>query len=463
MKKLVAFVLSAALLLGLTACGGKKENGEDPNVTPQAVDTTPTPEAAAATPTPTPTPEPTPTPKPSYRIQSALGFADGYAMIRFYDEVNRTSCAGFIDEEGRLQYYVASAMVDDYRSRKGYLYLNGSNVLSIVTPEGEVVTHPLGENLTLMLGTDGYAVIQEYKSGFEAVEYVYHIYDGTGEELTTYSSGAQRAYNIYYVGDGTFLFLLDMQGEDRNAYGYYAYYGDIYFAGTNTWLKNQVVSGTDPFNEYSYKDGIFMFRGASRTGNSNTHPGEFTYTDNKGKVRSLVVPEEAARQPKYLGHSDGLMLFVDAANNKTTIHCYDVKAGTWAGYEGKYVDRMVNPTWTVPAVGEGYVAIALQGADGKTYTMLLDRDMKELLDSPVAGAPNKIYDGKLCTMEDGTLCTYDLEGKLLGQIERFDTYANQLAEEIMLGGQNEYFLLDGSLAFGEIDYSTGKEVALPTK
>ena len=43
------------------------------------------------------------------------------------------------------------------------------------------------------------------------------------------------------------------------------------------------------------------------------------------------------------------------------------------------------------------------------------------------------------------------------------TYANQLAEEIMLGGQNEYFLLDGSLAFGEIDYSTGKEVALPTK
>ncbi len=43
MKKLVAFVLSAALLLGLTACGGKKENGEDPNVTPQAVDTTPPP------------------------------------------------------------------------------------------------------------------------------------------------------------------------------------------------------------------------------------------------------------------------------------------------------------------------------------------------------------------------------------------------------------------------------------
>lgn len=75
MKKLLAFALSATLLLSLAACGGKDDE-KDPETSDIATEEsllpeeTSTPEAAAPS-TPTPTPAPPGTPAPPHPQPSA--------------------------------------------------------------------------------------------------------------------------------------------------------------------------------------------------------------------------------------------------------------------------------------------------------------------------------------------------------------------------------------------------------
>lgn len=466
MKKIAALALSAALLLSLCACGGKKGPEETPQNT-GTVEATPTPdvsteETATPTPTPeptpTPTPAPTPTPEPSYQLQSAYGFGGGYALVRFYDRANGVYCAGVINEKGKLQNYVVGGSLDDYQSRNGYLYFNERNALVIVTPKGKATSIPLGENLYNRAVGDGYAVIQEYKSGFDAVEYVYHIYNEEGEEAASYSSG-ERQCNVYYAGEKTFLFSHNDWDDGLNAYGSGAFYGDIYFGENNTWLKDQVLTNTGyTFQNYLYQDGLLLFQGNNRGSSSNTHPGEFSFADNKGGVLTVTVPEELGSGPWYLGCSDGVMAFWGYANNQYTFCSYDTSSESWSDiYQGRYTDKIIN---TTPIVGDGKVAMVLRGADGKNYTMTLDKNMKELLDAPVLGTPIKLYGGKICTLDGSTLHIYDSKGNESAQIERYNTSSNQLAEGVVVDSQYQYFTLDGEQAF-EIDFSTGKEVKLP--
>lgn len=464
MKKLLAFALSASLLLSLAACGGKDDEKE-PETSDIATEETLLPEEtstpeAAATSTPSPTPAPTPT--PTYQLQSAYGFRGGYALVRFYDSANGVYCAGTIDEKGKLQAYVTGGSLDDYKSTNGYMYFNEENAFVIVTPKGKATSIPLGENLRSMAAGDGYAVIQEYKSGFDAVEYVYHIYNEEGKEVSSYSSGAKQVNNIYYAGEGTFLFLSSKRDDELYTYGYDAYYGDIYFGKGNTWLKDQVITNTGyGFQAYAYQDGLLMFQGNSRDGSNNTHPGQFVYTDSKGNVTTTITtPEALGNNPVYLACSDGVMAFWGYVNNKYTVCCYDTSAKSWSDiYQGSYADKIVN---TSPVVGDETVALVLRGADGKNYTMALDKNMKELLDAPILGTPIKLYDGKICSLDGSTLHIYDRKGKETAQIERYNTSANQLAEGIVTAGQYQYFTLDGKEAF-QVDFSSGKEVKLLTQ
>lgn len=460
MKKFLAFALSVTMLLGLTACGGDKEKDPE-NSTEVQEEITSLPEESTAAETATPTPTPTPTQTPAYRLQGTYGFNNGYALIRFYDEANRTYCAGFINEKGKLQNYVVSNSLDDYQSKSGYMYLNEQNALVIVTPKGKATALPLGDNVYRKAAGDGFTVIQEYKSGFDAVEYVYHIYNEEGKEVNSYSSGKDQC-NVYYAGDKTFIFAHNDWSEDLYAYGGGAYYADVYFGENNSWLKDQVVTSTGyTFSAYTYQDGLLMLQGNSRGGGKNVHSGEFVYTDNKGSLTTITAPETLGNSPVYLGCSDGVVFFWGYANNQYTFCGYDTASKSWSDiYQGSYADKIVN---TTPVVGDGKVAMVLRGADGKNYTMTLDKNMKEQLDAPVLGSPAKLYDGKTCVMESSTLHVYDRKGKDTAQIERYDTYANQMTDNgLVVGGQYQYFTLNGKEAF-QVDFSSGKEVKLPTQ
>lgn len=405
---------------------------------------------------------PAPTPASAFQLQNAYGFRDGYAVVEFYDSTNGASYTGVIDETGKLQHYVTSSNLQASLSKGGYLYFKEQDAFVIVTPEGKVTSIPLGENLEFETAGDGYAVIEEHKTGFDAVEYVYHIYNEDGEEVSSYTSGEDLFKRVYYAGEKTFLFLKEEWGNELGAYSYGADYCSIYFGECDTMLNDQVVTSPgNTFHTYSYFEGNLMLRGIcdNPASSSITNPGEFMYSDNKGNYTVITTPEELHRSPWYLGCSDGVMFFQGYYDSKYTFCAYDMASQTWRGiYQGQCADKYYNGN--DPIVGDGCVIIGLEGADNEIYTMVLDKDMQEVLESPVLGSPRKLLDGMICTLYRDDLCIYDLNGSEVARIENYDSSTNEEADRIVVGGQQQYFTLDGEKAFA-IDFSSGKQVEKP--
>ena len=124
--------------------------------------------------------------------------------------------------------------------------------------------------------------------------------------------------------------------------------------------------------------------------------------------------------------------------------------------------KMHTSTSYPSVIGEGYTAIALKGADNRVYTMLLDKDLKEVWDEPILGIPSAITGGTVYLFDPdntSTLCSYDLKGKLLGEIKNVNRNAFQ-PEDGVIYVPGEYLKPDGTPAF-EIDYTTGKLAKLP--
>lgn len=480
-KRLLAFSLAAALAFSLAACGGVVDNlanlggansaagadskpggGARPTAAPQA-----TPDAGPSSTSAT-APVHTPDPQPQYRLNSAMGFSGGYAVIQFYDEAGRTSYNGVIDPKGKLHAYYSGSLSSSFdRCKNGYMYEMNNNDLRMIAPDGKVTTFEGSSDLRFPFYGDGYVVTEEHKAGFDAVEYIYHIYDGSGKELSSYSTGSRQVSQLRYAGEGVFLFqpyienLTQDQRDARNSYGYYADYFDLFFAQGNSWKNSQLVN-TDAFAGLTCRDGIFLYRGASYAGGDrNTHKGEFTYANVKGETTSFTVPEEIGLTPFCLACADGVMLFRDTSS-ANVLYRYEISGGKWTRYEGKYLDKLYWSSNYAPVTGDGYTAICLIGADNKVYTMLLDKDMKDLLDAPIPGGPRAVRDGVLyiADQDSNTLChCYDLKGKELGEVPNVDPSLNWMEEKILLS-QQAFVKPDGSPAF-EIDYSSGKLVTLP--
>lgn len=468
MKRFLVLLFSLLIVVSLSACGGGKEKDE-PSTPPEDVTNTTAPAAEEKAPEEEPEEEKKeeekeeeepPAPEiTAYSLQGAAGFGGGWASINFRDDANGVYCAGIIDNKGKLQHYVAGSVYSATDNKNGYIYGEMDQTFFVVTPKGKVTSYPLSNEVRRECFGDGYVVMREYKAGFDAVEYIYHFYDDSGKELTTYSSG-KDTISINYVGEGTFIIWDNkLQNDEINAYGYYSRCANLFFAKSNTWHKNVVLSDTGgAINNYSYCDGVFMIRGATQNGNTNTHPGEFTYMNDQGAVQTLTVPAEYGTQPRYLKHTDGLMLFCDTYTRQ--VYSYDVKAKSWSNYQGKYTEQMTSD-YNYFVTGDGCAAIILRGADNKYYTMLLDKSMKDMLDAPILGTPAAIRDGVLYINDsnNGKLCCYDLKGKQIGEIPNVDFYRNQFEEGIIVTNQNEFLKPDGTPAF-EVSYSGGKQITL---
>lgn len=255
-----------------------KEKGEQPEQTEEPEE----PEEREAE---EPAPEIT-----AYSLQGAESFGRGWASISFRDDANGVYCAGMIDNKGKLQHYVVGNAYSAADNKNGYIYAEMEQTFYVVNPEGKVVSYPLSNEFRRECYGDGYVVMREYKAGFDAVEYIYHFYDDNGNELAAYSSG-KDTISLNYVGEGIFIVWdNNLKNDEVNAYGYYGRCANLYFAKSNTWHKNVVLSDTGgAFNNYSYQDGVFVIRGATQNGNNNTHPGEFTYVKKEDGGTVLLI------------------------------------------------------------------------------------------------------------------------------------------------------------------------------
>ncbi len=480
MKKTLSLLLAAVLMFSLAACGGKpaanpSSNGSSASSVPEASPSSTSESSSVSSSsesTPPPPPEPEPEPEPVYAVNHAGSFQNGYAYIYFRDTTGNKSYSGIIDAKGKLQSYFAGNTIDPDRNTSGYIYTQNhdSNAVFVVGPDGKATTYSLGGDLRLFAALgDGYLIIEEHQAGFDAEDWVYHLYDGSGKELTSFSYGC--TVNLGYWGDGIFAIFPNTDKEfteeqitARSNYGRGVRYADLYFAQADVWQRDQLtMTSTSAFEYFLCQDGIMMLRGASNQENRNPNPGEYTYADSKGVLKSITVPKEIGRDPFYLGHRDGVMLFTERSNSQVIpVYRYDVASGQWSSYQGKYADKMHSSSSYVSVTGEGYTAIALKGADNRVYTMLLDKELKEVWDSPILGIPSAITGGTVYLFDPdntSTVCSYDLKGNPLGKVEGVDRYNFWPADGIITDSR-AYFSPDGSPAF-EIDYTTGKLVTLP--
>ncbi len=445
MKKTLALILSAMLMFSLAACGGEPAADSSADGTSASADGSSDGSTVANNSSASSNSSSEPEQEPAYELNRANCFSNGFAFIRFRDTTSGKYYCGTIDAKGKLQGYFEGSSINDSTNTigtntSGYIYTQNYDnaTVSVVGPDGKVSTHSLGadKRLYATLG-DGYVIIEEHQAGFDSEDWVYHLYDGSGKELTTFSYGC--TVNVQYKGEGIFVFKPNSDKEftaeqitARNDYGRGVQYVDLYCAKSNVWQKDQLVMTSSAAFEGNLQcqDGILMLRGASHQQNSrNPNPGEYTYVDSEGVLKSITVPQENGKEPFYLGHRDGVMLFTDRSNSQAVpVYRYDVASGKWSSYQGNYADKMHTSTSYPSVTGEGYTAISLKGADSRVYTMLLDKDLKEVWDEPILGIPSAITGGTVYLFDPdntSTLCSYDLKGKLLGEIKNVNRDAFQ--------------------------------------
>ena len=443
MKRILALALAGSMLASLAGCGGK-DSGTT-NSTPQAGGSSiSAPEPAK---TPDTVPESNGLNNETIKGYPGSRFHDGLALISFQDTASGQNYRGLIDTDGKLQMYAKDPGVERAEYDGEYVYLITSNTFFVLNKDFELLSsHPRrnGDKDPIAAYGGGYVMTWEEKTGFDTSGYLYHVFDAAGKEISSLTpTPPYEREDVIYMGEGAF------------AIGHM----NIYLAKQDQWLPDIEMSHTldDGVVSLRFQDGLLVYY-------CDPDEGRFSYIDDKGSIQTVSVPEEYIQYPSYFGATRGILMFqnFNTLDDKYVFCVYDTKSGQFKQYQGIYADRLEDTRsgyW--PVCGEGYFAIALRGADGQVYTVLLNENLEELCE-PVPGVPYAIQGDCLYTMKDG-LTTYDLNGTELNQnggINPEGRAVDVFSDSILLYNfKHKYYRPDGSEV--EYDFSTGKLATLP--
>lgn len=454
MKKFLSVLLilcMAASMLSLSACG--KDAGNQPNsdtMSPgssygQGAPEMPVSEQPAEPEaTPTPTPEVPGVDNSNFELVSVLtGFRDGWAQIEFRNTSADIAYRGIIDTNGKLHAYteLRSDPFDVYDL--GHMYLSLPDAMYVIDPAGGVYSVPNSD------GHDVISVYYGYALRLEEESKTVHIYGPDGNELTSVTDESLLPL-FDYVGEETFVLPLN-HGAGRDDKGNSLTYADLYFAQSDTWLKEQLIhhsSSSIGMSFGEFQDGIFfLYNGTDESG-----VRQLCFVDSKGTLQTAPIPDEVDRRMEYQGCTDGKLYFLNVlTSNYNTVSCYNTKTGQWKQY------RQKNTTIIGDILLEDGVCALSIGVTDK-YSVLLNDDMERVC-NPLPGSPVKIENGFLYTKSKDTLYCYDLQGNLIPD-QVYDGYNDGIS--VHGYGINAKFLRpDGTPAFESIDCSTGKLVTLP--
>lgn len=401
------------------------------------------PEATPA-PTPAPTPEIPGVDNSNFELISLMTqFRDGWAQIKFRNTSADIVYRGLIDTNGKLHAYTEytelnSGFFVDYDA--GHMYLSLPDAMYVIDPTGGVYSVPKSD------GHDSIFVYYGYALRLEEESKTVHIYGPDGNELTSVTDESLLPL-FDYAGEGTFVLPLN-HGAGQDDKGNSLIYADLYFAQSDTWLKEQLIhSSSSSFGEF--QDGIFfLYNGTDESG-----VRQISFVDSKGTLQTAPIPDEVARRMEYQGCTDGKLYFLNIwTSNYSTVSCYNTKTGQW-----KQCQLKKTTTIRDVLLEDGVCALSIgTAADG--YSILLNDDMGQVC-NPLPGSPVKIENGFLYTKSKGTLYCYDLQVNLIPD-QVYDGYNDSISAS-GYGSNAEFLRPDGTPAFESIDCSTGKLIMLP--
>ena len=423
-RKITALCLALSLSLTLCACGG---SGGEASSQKNAPASTP-PEASSQ-------PEPT-VQEPSCTVAASQAYSDGMAWVVYRDESGATY-TGAMDKEGKVRFCIEGGDVETTPFKDGQAYIETEDGLLLVDQDGLVYDfagHLVDGELQAYGG--GYAVVKRTTSDIlEGDINTYVLVDSTGAERTL-----DREINAGYSSGGIFSDAL------RGSVDYYFPRADLWLTDALASVESVIYEIFD-FDGYVVEIGVTPDWSAASLIYMGKDDTQATVVDMSG-VPGLSNMEFVEPEPGYMGFGGGMFSFYAFSagldgQEYSNYYFLDLSTGTVHTYEGQYAELLTGACFST---GGDTLALELNGNDGVTYLLMVDRALNELSEPIPVGGRNADYvaDSYGIVTEAGIL---DLEG---GQIS--DGSFTDLEAAVNAADGSSPLVGDGTIKTGEGTY-----------
>ena len=385
MKKIISFALSLVLIFSLAACGKKNSDIEvvkDYESQP-ASGNSEGGQNVALNPT------------------EVRNFSNGYAWVK---SSGSKSCS-LIDTSGKI-ICTSTSYVEDYDGRNDAHDMSndacyvkekvgdkdGEAIYNykIINKEGKIVASSTdGKFDEILAAGDNLFFVHKYESGIDVSRHLYGTINEKGEfvnQLRECPYGVLEKDKTKYIGGKAFL--VNMDGSYYgNLYVYMSSNGKYFGEVTDEGIGN-VGSSLYVINQYGIK------AEGSDTLYSPRDGYEHIAIRSDGKIEKAPAFDEII---------NGMLVKRD--REKESVSFTDPATGKTATFSKYY------PKYIIAAGNDNFL-IMIEGADGKYYYTILDKNCNMLFE-PIIGSEANASDGRLVLCTDGGYSVLDYTGKVI--------------------------------------------------
>lgn len=280
-------------------------------------------------------------------------YKEHLAWVNF--SINDTAYWGVIDQTGKMVFRLHSDGIEKVVPySNGFAYVLYTNQLDIIDTEGITVnSYPIDEKRSVLAYGDGYVFTMEDCTGFDSTDYTCTVYDPAGSILNTFVRSKQ--VSARYFGKGVF-------GTPDS----------IYFSKSNKLIENISYDYGDWDSHFNFYDDIASAKIDYYSPSDSGYRGILVLLDSDGQSSEVELYPEIGWIWSIIGVKDGLCMLYEHRYNYPII--YNINAGTLTPIPEEYVGR----TESV-AFESGKVAVAIKGADGKSYVAVFDEDWNMII------------------------------------------------------------------------------------
>lgn len=386
MKKVISFALVLALIFSLAACGKKKNSDievvKDYESQPVSGDSEGG-QNVALNPT------------------EVRNFSNGYAWI----ESSGSSVCSLIDTSGKI-ICTSTSYVEDYDGRNDAHDMSndacyvkekvgdkdGEAIYNykIINKEGKVVTSSTdGKFDEILAAGDNLFFVHKYESGIDVSRHLYGTINEKGEfvnQLKECPYGVLEKDKTKYIGGKAFL--VNMDGSYYgNLYVYMSSNGKYFGEVTDEGIGN-VGSSLYVINQYGIK----------------AEGSDTLYSPRDGYEHIAIRSDgKIEKAPAFDAVVNGMLIKKDY--DKKSVSFTDPTTGKTAAFSKYYPEYII-------AAGNDNFLIMINGADGKYYYTVLDKNGNMLFE-PIAGTNANASDGRLVLRTDDGYSVLDYTGKVI--------------------------------------------------
>ncbi len=298
------------------------------------------------------------------RILMLGNYSEGLAWVWWNEEGNYNQFYGFIDKEGKVQFFIESGEAynlvigSQTEFSNGYAHMWPEDAHIVVNTYGDVVSkYVLDKDNSVKAFGDGYVCTEKYSSGFEDTHYTYTIYDPDGKELQEFEYGSEPLNSVGYYGKGVFGFFL----ENENGGAIQRFY----CAASDRWVDSAIAN--DYYNIYFYDDiAVVGIDYSSESG----YRAMLQLMDINGNLTEIPLSGDFGWNWSEAFVSEGYCILEELDGYLVT---YNLSTKEFKKMDNEYVDNLQIDRLPDRLIFQnGMIALPLEGSDEEDYVAVFD-------------------------------------------------------------------------------------------